>query len=108
MDPAGRACGRLEDTFRAKRLIADDGSEMRSAHLSSFACQDTRAGIELLHVAQRRTASLGLPALFVAIAAPDAPAFCEALEGRGVVVAPATVFGAGLPAGLWNINTAEI
>ena len=37
MEPGGQACGRLEDTRRAKRLIADDGIEMRSAHLSCFA-----------------------------------------------------------------------
>jgi hypothetical protein len=104
-----RACGRLEDTRRAKRLIADDGVEMRSAHLSCFAYQDPRAGAELLKVALRLAADRGLPALFVAVAVPEAETFCRTLEGMEVVVAPATVFGAGLePGPLWNLNTAEI
>jgi hypothetical protein len=109
MEPEGRACGRLEDTRRAKRLIADDGVEMLSAHLSCFAYQDPSAGIKLLRVALGHAARRGLPALFVAVAAPDAADFCRPLEGTAVVLAPATVYGTGLEAGpLWNINTAEI
>lgn len=50
MEPSGRACGRVEDTRRAKRLIADDGVEMSSAHLSCFTYRDTRSGVELLRV----------------------------------------------------------
>jgi len=50
LEPDGSACGRLEDTRRAKRLIADDGVEMRSAHLSCFAYQDPRAGAVLFSV----------------------------------------------------------
>lgn len=109
MTADGRACGRLEDTLRAKRLIADNGEEMRSAHMSCFGYQDPRAGAQLLHVASRFAADRGFPALFVAVAAPEAEAFCLALSDVEVVVAPATVFGAGLePGPLWNINTAEI
>jgi hypothetical protein len=109
MAPGGRACGRLEDTSRAKRLIADDGTEMRSAHLSCFAYQDWAAGVQLLQTALRQAARRSFPALFVAVAAPDAEAFCRALAGIEVVVAPATVFGAGLePGPFWKINTAEI
>src|SRR5262249_11759480 len=33
----GQACGLFEDTRRGKRLIADDGSQLISAHLSYFA-----------------------------------------------------------------------
>lgn len=109
MESGGRACGRLEDTRRAKRLVADDGVEMRSAHLSCFAYQGPRAGVELLQVALRHAASRGLPALFLAIAASEAEDFCRWLEGMEVVRAPATIYGAGLePGPLWNINTAEI
>jgi hypothetical protein len=109
MEPGGRACGRLEDTRRAKRLIADDGSEMRSAHLSCFAYQDQSAGIELLRIALRHAAGRGLPDLFVAIAAAEVTSFCPPLEAMGIVQAPATVYGAGLQSGpIWNINTAEI
>jgi hypothetical protein len=108
MEPNGQACGRLEDTRRAKRLIADDGVEMRSAHLSCFACQDLRSGVQLLRVALRHAASRGFPALFVAVAASDAENFSQPLGGAGVVPSPATIYGTGLEPGVWNINTAEI
>jgi hypothetical protein len=109
MHPDGSSCGRLEDTRRAKRLIADDGAEMRSAHLSGFAYQDRRAGGELLREARRRAGLLEFPALFVAVAAPEADGLRLALDGVEAVAAPATVFGTGLePFPLWNINTAEI
>jgi hypothetical protein len=116
MEPGAQACGRLEDTRRAKRLIADDGVEMRSAHLSCFAYRDASAGVELLRVALCHAARRGLPALFLAVAASEAQDFCPAL-GRGLqttpqrsaVLAPATIYGAGLESGpVWNINTAEI
>jgi hypothetical protein len=111
------ACGLLEDTLKAKRLIADDGQELRSAHLSFFAFATAEAGAELLAVALRHAARLGFPALFVAAAVPDADRLCRALtllqgtgQGRGeVVTAPATIYGTGLAVGpLWNINTSEI
>ena len=109
MTPDGDACGRLEDTRRAKRLIADDGVEMQSAHLSCFAYHDVIAGVVLLKIALARAAERGLPALFVAVPTPDAEAFCAALALTDIVTAPATVFGTGLaPGALWNINTAEI
>jgi hypothetical protein len=109
MQPDGRACGQFEDTRRAKRLIADDGQEMRSAHLSGFAFQNPRAGVELIREALRRAALLEFPALFVAIAAPEAEGVRRVLEGIEAVAAPATVFGTGLePYPFWNINTAEI
>jgi hypothetical protein len=107
--PDGSSCGRLEDTRRAKRLVADDGTEMCSAHLSGFAFQVRRAGVELLREALRRAGLLGFPALFVAVAAPEAEGVRTALEGVGAVAAPATVFGTGLePFPFWNINTAEV
>lgn len=109
MAPGGRACGRLEDTRRAKRLISDDGMEMRSAHLSCFAYQEVSAGVELVRIALRHAAHFGLPALFLAIAASQAKDFCQPLEQMGLVLAPATIFGTGLQSGpIWNINTAEI
>jgi hypothetical protein len=109
MEPGGRACGRLEDTRRAKRLIADDGAEMQSAHLSCFAYDDPAAGIDLLQTALWHAARRSLPALFVAVAAAGAEQFCGHLNEIGAVLAPATIYGAGLEAGRnWNINTAEI
>jgi hypothetical protein len=107
--PDGSACGRLEDTRRAKRLFADDGAEMRSAHLSAFAYGDVSAGAALVAAARRRAGRLGFPALFAAVADREADGLCTALGVPGVVRAPAAVYGTGLAAGaLWNVNTAEI
>jgi hypothetical protein len=82
---------------------------MASAHLSCFAYRAPAAAVELLWVALRHAAGRGLPALFVAVAAPEVKDFCQLLQGMEIVLAPATIYGTGLQAGLiWNINTAEI
>lgn len=104
-----RAVGRLEDTRRAKRLIADDGTELKSAHLACFACADSIAGAELLREALQRAASHGFPALFTAVPAGDADTLCQRLGDVEVVRAPATVYGTGLASGFdWNVHTSEI
>jgi hypothetical protein len=109
LHPDGRACGRLEDTRRAKRLYSDDGSEMLSAHFSCFAFRDTSAGAALLEAALGHAHALGFPALFVAVAPPDAGPLCARLAATEIVSAGATIYGTGLaPGPLWNINTAEI
>ena len=108
-DAFGSACGLVEDTRRCKRLLADDGTELRSAHLSYFAWESPAAGAALLHVALGHAARAGHPALFVAIAPSDVAPLEAALGPMEKVVAPATIFGHGLDDDLvWNINTAEI
>jgi hypothetical protein len=62
----GSACGILEDTRGAKRLLLDDGSEIVSAHLSCFAASSTDAAARLLGDARTRAYQDGFPALFVA------------------------------------------
>jgi hypothetical protein len=105
----GRACGLLEDTRRGKRLIADDGSELLSAHLSYFAFATPAAGAELLRAALELAQQRGFPALFAGVAQHDAGPLQAALADVPIVVAPATIYGAELEAkGVWNINTAEI
>lgn|SRR5262245_7985777 len=107
--PDGSACGCLEDTRRAKRLVTDDGQEMVSAHLSCFAWRDLRAGAMLLRAALARAAALGFPALFVAVPRRDADALEGALKDVEVIRAPATVYAYGLPGDTdWNINSSEI
>jgi hypothetical protein len=108
MIPDGSACGLLEDTRKAKRLISNDGSEMFSAHLSCFAYKDLAAGSILLRVALNRALRLGFLAMFVSVAETDAPPLQVALGQFAVHPAPATVYGTGLEPGCWNINTAEI
>ncbi|HXJ59615.1 MAG TPA: N-acetyltransferase [Verrucomicrobiae bacterium] len=108
MNSDGSACGMLEDTRKAKRLITGEGSELLSAHLSCFACSAIAAGAELIGVALRRAVRSGFPALFVSVAEPDAQELRAALHDFEVLPAPAIVYGTGLAAGVWNINTSEI
>lgn len=108
-DSAGAACGLLEDTRRAKRLWADDGTELVSAHLSCFAFSAIPAGQTLLARAASLAAERGFPALFAAVANVDAGQFIVECERRGGLIAHASVYGAGLPTGsAWHVNTAEI
>lgn len=106
--PDGSACGVLEDTRKAKRLISNDGSEMLSAHLSCFAYSDVAAASRLIGVGLNHALHVGLPALFVSVVETDAPALLPALSHFAVHPAPAAVYGTGLEPGCWNINTAEI
>jgi hypothetical protein len=106
--PGGAACGLLEDTRKAKRLILEDGSELLSAHLSCFAYSSVGAAAELIEVALAAAVQAGLPALFVSVTASEAEELCTTLRKLEVHVASATVYGAGLAAGGWNINSSEI
>ncbi|MCG8653742.1 MAG: hypothetical protein MI861_28145 [Pirellulales bacterium] len=104
-----RACGVLEDTRRSKLLYQNDGQEMVSAHLSSFACVSDRDGARLIRFATVQCRQLGFPALFVALPASHRQGLWQQLSIDGVVPAPATIFGTGLEPGMpWSINTAEI
>ena len=105
----GAACGRVEDTMRAKRLFADTGEEMRSAHLSCFAFSDPMSGARVARAALRHVGDLGFPAMFLAIPEHQTAEFLRAFGGKPLAAAGATVYAARLPAsGVWRINTAEI
>ena len=106
--PDGSACGLLEDTRKAKRLITNDGRELPSAHFSCFAYRSVSTAVELLGVALQETARLGLPALFLCVAESESKSLRDGLLGAEVLTAPATVYGAGLQPGTWNINSSEI
>jgi hypothetical protein len=106
--PDGSACGLLEDTRHAKRLLTGDG-ELRSAHLSNFAYRAPADGAALIRAALPLAARHGNPALFVAVSTAEAAALQSHLDIPEAVAAGATVYGAGLPVGVpWNVNTAEI
>lgn len=103
------ACGVLEDTRRCKRLVTDCEEEMVSAHLSCFGYRSTQAAASLILSACRHCHRLGLPALFVALPSHEYKAVLNELSLDGVIEAPATVFGYGLPHSAdWGINTSEI
>jgi hypothetical protein len=124
--PDSSACGRFEDTRRAKRLIADDGGEMIAGHLSCIGYANHTSLADLLRVARGIAFARGFPALFAAIPAAEAGAVLAHINEPGIVVAPATVFASGFvpgrseiaacrqqsrasqPLQVWVINTAEI
>lgn len=103
--PDGSACGIVEDTRLAKRLVIGD-SELVSAHLGCAAWRDSCALAALLRQAAAVAATAGLPAVFAALPVDES---APAQLGPNVTVAPATVYGHGLPPGLpWLVDTAEI
>jgi hypothetical protein len=109
VNATGTACGVLEDTRRAKRLMETGGREIFSAHLSGFAYRTIGEGASLLSAARRLARNEGHPALFVSVASPDADAIRAAVAPCVPTLATATVFGANLRASdYWNINTSEI
>lgn len=105
----GSACGRLEDTRKAKRLFTSEGTELLSAHLACFAFQGAPAGAALIAAAFEIAKSAGFPALFTAVALQDADSFRAALTGFVIHEAPATIYAASIPRdGTWGLNTSEI
>ena len=109
VQPQGLSCGRLEDTRRAKRLFDSGGQEMRSAHLACFAWATPSAALEVLGAARAHAARLGFPHLFVAVSQTDMKSLEPVINGIDKVIAPATIYGVGLPGeSEWSINTSEI
>ncbi len=106
---SGGACGILEDTRRGKRLYRGDGSEMVSAHLSSFGYRTAQDAVSLLKSASVRCREMGVPAIFVSLPWARHEAVLKLLPQNGIVKAPATVFGFGFCANEnWSVNTSEI
>lgn len=105
-----RACGRLEDTRRAKQLFRDDGDEMVSAHLAAFAYSAPESANDLLGAACTSAAEAGIPALFVALPdSVDALPAALARPAAPVVASSATIYAAGVERRWpWNIFTSEI
>lgn len=104
-----QACGMIEDTRRGKRLFLEAGSELRSAHLSGFACATPQAGAALLRDAVARAADEGIPAVFTALPRRELLKLLPGLGGLEILQAPAVVYGHALKPGCdWWIDTAEI
>jgi hypothetical protein len=105
----GSACVLLEDTLRAKRLWADDGKELVSAHLSALAFRNPEAGADVVAAALARCAADGVGAAFVAVPPVSARPLLTFLGIEPATEAPATVYAAGVEAGHdWNLSSAEI
>jgi len=101
--------GVLIDTRRGKRLWRSDGSEMVSAHLTQMRFTSASGLFNLIQAAIKKSAALGYPGLFTALPAghPIVDALLEAIGGTATI-AGASVYGTGLPEGIWMMNTSEI
>jgi hypothetical protein len=110
--PDSSACGILEDTRLAKRLLSSDRKEMVAAHLSSFAFANPAAGAQLIRQALVRCASRKIaPAMFVAVPSSQAAAITALLcDLHGTVKAPAAIYGTEpeFSHADWNIGSSEI
>lgn len=107
--PDGSACGRVEDTLLAKRLVTTVGVDLRTAHVSAFAWHEATAGAALLRQAAAVAAAQGHDGVFVALPVPDADRICIALQDHPYQRAAAGVYGAGAPASLrWLLDSAEM
>lgn len=103
------ARGLLVDTRLGKRLWQPDGREIISAHLTGLIFESARALSGLIVAAVELAGKMGFPGLFMSLPADD-PALGKIIESAIVTptIAQATVFGTGLPEGLWMVDTSEI
>ncbi len=107
--PGGRACGRFEDRRNVRRLITDDGSELKPAYLSCFAFDDPNAAVDLVIAALHRADALGYRALRICMPPRDLSAL-QCVLGPGVLAGvPGGVYAvAGLPTAEWNVSASAV
>ncbi len=108
--PNGLACARFEDRRKVRRLIADDGSELRPAYLSCFAFQDPRAAVDLIAAGLARAGALGYRALRFCMPPADL-AKVQSVLGPGVIQGSGGAVFATASAkrgALWNLNASEV
>ncbi len=109
LHPAEKACGRLEDTLQAKRLLKDGTGELLSLHLACFAWSAAASAAQLLRQALHVACRHGFPALFTAIDAQDGPDLLPHLADLPLQISSASIYGLGLPhAGRWILHSSEI
>lgn len=102
------AVGRIEDTRLAKRLFISPENEIRAAHLTGFAFAVAADGAELFRHAAAVCTEQNIPTLFASVPQSSAAAIQTAMGNADVQFVTATVFGCGLGAGDWWVDTAEI
>lgn len=97
----------LEDTMTAKRLFADDGSEIVSGHLSSLQYFRVEDGVNLVKAIMPEAKRNNYPALFFSVPLEDKDEYLKNLKGAHC--APAFIYGRNMEASCrWQLNTAEI
>jgi hypothetical protein len=109
MAPDGSACGRLEDTRRAKKLFLADGSELVSAHLGAFAYATPAAGERFLRDMLMRARRARFASLWVTAAeSAQLPDILQCPPAQALTTR-ATLYGAGLDDALErNLSSADI
>jgi hypothetical protein len=105
LHPGGRACARFEDRRKVRRLITDDGAELKPAYLSCFAFDDANAAVDLIVAALHRAHALGYRAMRLSMPPRDLSAL-QCVLGPGVVAGvPGAVYAVdGLPVAEWNLS----
>jgi hypothetical protein len=110
----GTACGCLEDTYEAKKLLLDSGGFFKAAHLARFAFASPQAGLDLVRTALSEAQSRGYEYLFFGVDTSLAPAFEQEL-GRSLngSVGGATIFAseklaAANSSSPWIMSTSEV
>lgn len=97
----------LEDTMTAKRLYADDGSEIVSGHLSSLQSFRPKDGVKMVKAIMPEAKKNKYPAVFFSVPLEDKDIYLEGLSGANC--APAFIYGRNMEASCrWQLNTAEI
>lgn len=110
----GTACGCLEDTYEAKKLLLNSGGFFKAAHLARFAFASPQAGLDLVRIALDEAQSRGYEYLFFGVDTSLAPAFEQEL-GRSLngSVGGATIFASEKLAATnssspWIMSTSEV
>lgn len=102
---AAGAAGILSDTRRGKRLYHNNGREILNAHLRLESAASAEAAGALLQIACAIAAGSGYTGLFCALPAENA----RSLPGASWITAVgAGLYGCGLPAGAWQVDSCEI
>ncbi len=111
-----QACGRLEDTLRAKKLMLGDAQYLKAAHLVDFTFAAIDSGMQVVNAALHKASELAYEYLIFAVDSKHAASFDLALSSGSVYSkGGATVFatekllpGGSRQSGSWIINTAEV
>jgi hypothetical protein len=92
-----------------RRLITDDGAELKPAYLSCFAFDDPHAAVDLVIAALHRADAMGYRALRLCMPPRDLSAL-QCLLGPGVVAGvPGAVYAVeGLPMAEWNFSASAV
>ena len=109
--PERTACACVEDNRLAKRLMASDGEELLSRHLTFFGAQSNDEAARILPAALAIAARDGVPSLYAVLHPDDAAALNTSVLDGAAHITGATIYAYSpvkLPAVAWTLHAAEI